>query len=170
MAEIISILDFRMIDMANRTFDLAKGSIPSASRSRRISSSRWERCVTAISKAFWENAELNPFLRIVFSSVRIVLSFLSFFTSCIIRSLRVLRIRISSFTSAVKVACIRFNNASLSLFGLPYRNTLFVTDVSKELSFLHLDLGMIFSFLYDFREYTPYILSMRYFSKNVFHI
>ena len=74
----------------------------------------------------------------------------------------------SSLTSAVKTVCICRNSASLSLFGLPYRNTLFVTDASKELSFLRLDLGIIFSFLYDFREYTPYILSMRYFSKKCF--
>ena len=133
-------------DRANRTFERANRSMPSASRSRRMLSGREERYVTAMSKAFWQNAELTPSGRMDFSSCRICGSFLSSFTTCKKTDGSSASLRISRFTSTVKTLCICCRAACFSLFGLPYRKTLFVTSGWKLLSFLRRALGIVSSF------------------------
>lgn len=134
-AETICSMLLPNMDMANRTFDLAK--IPNKGIiSVRMESSRLERWVTAWSKAFWQKAELYPGTRRVFSSFRISGSFLSFFTSCRKIPGVLSRIRISRFTSSVKAETMCSRTERFPAFGFPYRNTLLVTGFwHKESSF-----------------------------------
>ena len=131
-----------MTDIANNTFDCANIPIPSDKRSSRILFKCPDTCTTAASNAFWQNAELIPSGRMAFSSFRIWGSFLSFFTSWSTMSGFFSNSSMSRLIRAVYEFCICRNTASFSLFGRPYRKTLFVMVVWKELFFFFLAFGI----------------------------
>lgn len=110
--------------MANKTLDLENIPVSSCIRSFLILSIRFDRWVTAMSKAFWQNAELIPDGRNDFSRRLMSGSFLSFFTICNKTERSSLKIWISRLTSFVKESWICCNTIHFPLFGFPYRNTL----------------------------------------------
>ena len=98
------------------------------------------------SNAAWQNAELRPDGRMSFSSCRMALSFLSFFTSWSKYWSSPFSAAISRLARSQKASCILESISRLPLFGFPYRKTDFAGDVLNDefLRFLAFGIGASF--------------------------